>query len=86
MQADLSKQLAEHEKAHPPIVLRRHDGSVIPEGTPISTLLIPGGIAELEIHPDALLKTADGSVAGPRTLPPAPAPEKPEKAPRPVTA
>ena len=27
---------------------------MIPEGTPIATLQIPGGIAELEVHPDAL--------------------------------
>ncbi len=53
-QAALTKELAEHDKAHPPIVLRRHDGSVIPEGTPIATLLIPGGIAELKVHPAAL--------------------------------
>ena len=53
-QAELTKELAAHDKAHPPTVLRRHDGSVIPEGTPIATLLIPGGIAELKIHPAAL--------------------------------
>ncbi|HEY0138419.1 MAG TPA: topoisomerase DNA-binding C4 zinc finger domain-containing protein, partial [Nannocystis sp.] len=53
VQAELTKLLEDHEKLHPKTVLRRHDGSVIPEGTPISTLLIPGGIAELEIHPDA---------------------------------
>ena len=53
-QAELTKLLEAHEKAHPKIVLRRHDGSVIPEGTPIATLQIPGGIAELEVHPDAL--------------------------------
>jgi DNA topoisomerase-1 len=81
-QAALTKELEAHDLAHPKVVLKKHDGSVIPEGTPISTLLIPGGIAELEIHPDALIKTADGSVAGPRTLPPAPAPEK---APRPAS-
>ncbi len=84
-QAELTKELEAHDKAHPKVVLKRHDGSVIPEGTPISTLLIPGGIAELEIHPDALLRTADGGLVGPRTLPPAPAPEKPEKAPRPAS-
>ncbi|MBK7829904.1 MAG: type I DNA topoisomerase [Nannocystis sp.] len=64
-QAELGKQLATHEKAHPPIVLRRHDGSVIPEGTPITTLQIPGGIAELEIHPAALasIKAAELAAA-----------------------
>lgn len=49
-----AKLLEVHELAHPKIVLCRHDRSVIPEGTPIATLQIPGGIAELEIHPDAL--------------------------------
>jgi DNA topoisomerase-1 len=53
-QTELAKQLAAHDAAHPPIVLRKHDGSVIPEGTPIAQLLIPGGIAELKIHPAAL--------------------------------
>jgi len=52
-QTELTALLEEHEKLHPKTVLRRHDGSVIPEGTPIATLLIPGGIAELEIHPEA---------------------------------
>ena len=32
-QAALSKQLATHEKAHPPVVLKRRDGRVIAEGT-----------------------------------------------------
>ena len=53
-QTELAKLLEVHELAHPKIVLCRHDRSVIPEGTPIATLQIPGGIAELEIHPDAL--------------------------------
>jgi len=85
-QAVLTKELEAHDIAHPKVVLKKHDGSVIPEGTPISTLLIPGGIAELEIHPDALAIAAEGGVvAGPRTLPPAPTPEKPDKAPRPAS-
>ena len=64
-QAELTTLLEAHEKAHPKIVLKRHDGSVIPEGTPIATLQIPGGIAELEIHPDALagIKAAEVAAA-----------------------
>ncbi|MCA9682714.1 MAG: hypothetical protein KC457_10995 [Myxococcales bacterium] len=27
--------------------------SVTPEGTPVSNLLLPGGVVELEIHPEA---------------------------------
>jgi DNA topoisomerase-1 len=65
-QAELGKQLAAHEKAHPPIVLRRQDGSVIPEGTPIASLLIPGGIAELEIHPSMLEPRAPAPAETPR--------------------
>jgi DNA topoisomerase-1 len=38
---------------HPPVVLRTLDGAVIEEGTPVADLVVPGGIAELEIHPDA---------------------------------
>ena len=87
-QAELIKELAAHERAHPKVVLSRHDGSVIPEGTPISTLLIPGGIAELEIHPLALKQIESGVAAPARTLPPAPVAEKPaaaDKTPRPAS-
>jgi DNA topoisomerase-1 len=49
----LERQLDENDREHPPIVLETLDGKVIPEGTPISELTIPGGLAELEIHPEA---------------------------------
>ncbi len=52
-QQRLESQLAEHMKSHPPIDLRTLDGKPIPDGTPIQSLLIPGGVAHLEIHPDA---------------------------------
>ena len=71
-QADLAALLEKHEELHPKTVLRRHDGSVIPEGTPISTLLIPGGIAELEIHPDAF--AAIKGLPAPEALAAAPVP------------
>jgi DNA topoisomerase-1 len=51
--AELEAKLAAHEKQNPPITLRTLDGRIIPDGTPIKDLLIPGGIAKLELHPDA---------------------------------
>ncbi|HVH97079.1 MAG TPA: type I DNA topoisomerase [Enhygromyxa sp.] len=51
--ADLEKRLDLHEAKHPVPKIARHDGTVIPEGTPVTALLLPGGVAELEIHPDA---------------------------------
>ncbi|WP_263429377.1 DNA topoisomerase [Nannocystis pusilla] len=75
-QATLGKQLAAHEKAHPPVVLKRRDGRVIAEGTPVAELLIPGGLAELEIHPDALANKAAAEAGAATPPPPAAAPEK----------
>jgi len=49
----LEQALEEHEREHPQPVVHDLEGNVIPEGTPIEALLIPGGSAELEIHPDA---------------------------------
>src|SRR5690606_24235520 len=75
-QAQLSKLLSAHEKAHPPVVLKRRDGRVIAEATPVAELLIPGGLAELEIHPDALAnKNAEAALRAPEK------PAAPEKAP-----
>jgi DNA topoisomerase-1 len=45
--------LANHEKAHPPIVLTTLDGKPIAEGTPIADLSLPGGVQELAIHPES---------------------------------
>ncbi len=53
-QRKLEAQLEAHEKQNPPVVLRTLDGRIIPDGTPIKDLLIPGGIAKLDLHPDAL--------------------------------
>lgn len=52
-QAELEAELEKHEQAHPQVIIRRRGGSVIEDGTPVKDLLIPGGVAELEIHPDA---------------------------------
>ncbi|MCA8968101.1 MAG: topoisomerase DNA-binding C4 zinc finger domain-containing protein, partial [Planctomycetes bacterium] len=49
----LEAELSAHEQANPVPKITRHDGSVIPEGTPVNNLLLPGGVAELEIHPEA---------------------------------
>ncbi|HMN95927.1 MAG TPA: DNA topoisomerase [Phycisphaerales bacterium] len=51
--ARLEKALAAHEQAHPQVVLRRRDGSIVPDGTPIAGLVLPGGVQELAIHADA---------------------------------
>lgn len=81
-QATLGKQLAAHEKAHPPMVLKRRDGRLIAEGTPVQELLLPGGIAELEIHPAALAQANEraagkepGKAEPPALAKPAPAGE-----------
>ncbi len=49
----LETELLNHEKKHPPLVIKTLDGTVIPEGTPVADLTLPGGLRELEIHPDA---------------------------------
>jgi len=51
----LEGRLEEHERANPVPEIRRlfDGGAIIPEGTPVSTLVIPGGVAALEVHPDA---------------------------------
>ena len=61
---ELEARLVEHEKAHPVPTIARHDGTVIPEGTPASELLLSGGVAELEIHPEAEAEL--GKTAPPR--------------------
>jgi len=46
----LERQLAEHLRHHPPIVVRTLDGQVIPNGTPIADVALPGGEAKLEYY------------------------------------
>ncbi len=50
----LEKELEAHEKANPQPVIRTLDGEIIPDGTPLEELLLPGGVQELAIHPDAV--------------------------------
>jgi DNA topoisomerase-1 len=54
----LEKRLEENDRENPQIVIRTLDGEVIPEGTPVSELVLPGGTADLEIHPDAAVTEA----------------------------
>ncbi|MHC4948741.1 MAG: DNA topoisomerase family protein [Planctomycetota bacterium] len=49
----LLAELEQHEAGHPVFELRTLDGRPIPEGTPVSELVVPGGRASLEIHPEA---------------------------------
>ncbi len=58
-QAELQAALDEHYKANPPAILRRHDGTVIADGTPVQDLLLPGGVAELPHHPEAVAEFAE---------------------------
>jgi DNA topoisomerase-1 len=50
---ELEAALIAHEAAHPLPAIVRFDGRVIPDGTPLTDLAIPGGLATLELHPDA---------------------------------
>lgn len=52
-QEELEKALEIHERQNPQVVVRTLDGTIIPEGTPITDLTLPGGVQKLAIHPDA---------------------------------
>ena len=60
----LEAALAEHEKKHPPVTIRRLDGTPIPEGTKVADLKLPGGAEALEIHPEAAAEASEGGAAG----------------------
>jgi len=49
----LEAALEAHEADNPQIVIRDLAGTVIPDGTPLANLTIPGGLQELDVHPDA---------------------------------
>jgi DNA topoisomerase-1 len=53
-QKKLMALLEESERANPQVVIHTLDGRQIPEGTPVTELTIPGGVQQLEIHPDTL--------------------------------
>jgi DNA topoisomerase-1 len=46
----LLKGLEAEEKAHPEIVIRNLNGQRIEPGTPVSDLILPGGVAELDLY------------------------------------
>jgi DNA topoisomerase-1 len=58
LQERLRAELEAHEQKHPQVVITTLEGQPIPEGTPIGDLIIAGGLAELEIHPDAEVEAA----------------------------
>jgi len=60
-QKHLEQELEAHERKNPVPVITRRDGTPIVEGTPVTSLVIPGGVAELELHPEAV---AEASRAG----------------------
>jgi len=53
VQKELETRLLQHEKDHPQIIIHTLNGEVIPEGTPIADLVLPGGVQELAIHPES---------------------------------
>lgn len=79
-QAELTALLAAHERKHPAVVLRRRDGSVIADGTPVASLLIESGVAALVVHPEVAAEQAlareqaKAPVAAAALAPAAPAP------------
>jgi DNA topoisomerase-1 len=52
--SSLGAALEQHLAKHPPIVVTRLDGTPLPEGTPLTAILLPGAVQTLEIHPDAV--------------------------------
>ncbi len=71
----LEKQLEQHEKANPqPKITRFSNGEEIPEGHPVAELVVEGGVAELEVHPDVNADSDVGIKAAKRPLPPRPEP------------
>ncbi|MEM7152925.1 MAG: DNA topoisomerase [Myxococcota bacterium] len=71
-QKSLEKKLVAHEADHPVPDITHMDGSVIPEGTPVASLVIPGGVAELEIHEEAMAEIAAAEAAEVTAKPSAP--------------
>ncbi|MCA9715756.1 MAG: type I DNA topoisomerase, partial [Myxococcales bacterium] len=67
-QKALVTELEAHEKANPRPELRRADGTLIAEGTPVQSLLLPGGVAQLKIHPE-YARTDAGKRAKERSAP-----------------
>ena len=60
----LELALKNHLKDHPMPVITRMDDTPIEAGTPIEDLLVPGGVAELALHPDAGKEDESPAAAG----------------------
>jgi DNA topoisomerase-1 len=60
----LELALKNHLKKHPMPVITRMDDTPIEAGTPVSELLVPGGVAVLTLHPDAGKEDKVSSAAG----------------------
>ncbi len=70
-QKTLEEALVKHEAAHPVPDITHRNGEIIPEGTPVASLVIPGGVAELDVHEEAVAELAAAEkaaeAANPRT-------------------
>lgn len=66
VQKTLEVALEAHERKNPVPVITRRDGTPIAEGTPVASLVIPGGVAELQLHPEAVaeLSSLDAGPTG----------------------
>jgi DNA topoisomerase-1 len=53
LQKKLEKLLDKHDKEHPKLEIKTMSGKPIAEGTPVSSLLSSGRVAELAVHPQA---------------------------------
>lgn len=60
----LELALQNHLKEHPMPEITRMDGTPIEGGTPVEELLVPGGVQDLPLHPDADKEGATTAAAG----------------------
>ena len=60
----LELALKNHLKKHPMPVITRMDGTEIEGGTPVNDLLVPGGVAELTLHPTPQTAQDPSAAAG----------------------
>jgi DNA topoisomerase-1 len=60
----LEKALAAHEAGQQAFTITTLDGTPVKEGTPVVSLVIPGGVAHLALHADAQAEAAGRARAG----------------------
>ncbi|MSR43847.1 MAG: type I DNA topoisomerase [Phycisphaerales bacterium] len=58
-QEKLQRALDAHMRGFVPIVMRRENGDVVPEGTPVELLIKTSGIQTLALHPEYLRESAE---------------------------